>query len=64
MEAIEAGNIVESSHCASEILRLATGIEYDVTRIVEAIKARDYDTLYAEALALKSFIIRKLNERR
>lgn len=64
MNAIDSGNSVKASACASEILRIGTGIKYDITKIVTAIKAKDYDALFAESLALKSFIIQKLSERR
>lgn len=63
MNAIDERNDVKASKCIMEIVRIATSIEYDITRIVQAIKTRDYDTLFAEALALKDFIIKKLNER-
>ena len=62
--AIDAKDDVKVAKCASEILRIATGIKYDATRIVTAIKTKDYDTLFAETLALKSFIIQKLSERK
>ena len=64
MGAIDVKDDMKIAKCASEILRIATGIKYDATRIVTAIKAKDYDTLFAEALALKSFIIQKLSERK
>lgn len=64
MRAIDVGDSVKASACASEILRIGTGIKYDVAKIVSAIKVKDYDTLFAESLALKSFIIQKLSERK
>jgi len=64
MNAIDIKDDVKVAKCASEILRIATGIKYDATKIVTAIKAKDYDTLFAESLALKSFIIQKLSERK
>lgn len=64
MGAVDKGDSVKASACASEILRIATGIKYDASKIVTAIQAKNYDALFAEALALKSFIIQKLNERR
>lgn len=64
MNAIDGGNNVKASTCASEILRIATGIKYDASKIVVAIQTKNYDALFAEALALKSFIIQKLSERR
>ena len=64
MGAIDKGDSVKASACASEILRIATGIKYDASKIVVAIQAKDYDALFAESLALKSFIITKLSERR
>ena len=64
MGAIDKGDSVKASACASEILRIGTGIKYDITKIVTAIKVKDYDTLFAESLALKSFIIQKLSERK
>lgn len=64
MRAIDVGDNVKASACASEILRIGTGIKYDVAKIVTAIKAKDYDTLFAQSLALKSFIIQKLSERK
>jgi len=64
MGAIDEGNSVKASACTSEILRIATGIKYDVAKIVIAIQTKNYDALFAEALALKSFIIQKLSERK
>jgi hypothetical protein len=64
MGAIDKGDSVKASACASEILRIATGIKYDASKIVVAIQTKNYDALFAEALALKSFIIQKLSERR
>ena len=62
--AIDKGDSVKASACASEILRIATGIKYDASKIVVAIQAKNYDALFAEVLALKSFIIQKLSERK
>ena len=64
MGAIDTKDDVKIAKCVSEILRIATGIKYDATRIVTAIKTKDYDTLFAETLALKSFITQKLSERK
>ncbi len=64
MKAIDEGNAVKAAQCGTEILKHATGINYDVSRIVQAIKDKNYDTLFAESLAVKSFIINKLSERR
>lgn len=64
MKAIDEKNEVKVAQCISEIMRHATGITYDVSRMVQAIKDKDYDTLFSESLALKSFIINKLSERR
>ena len=64
MGAIDKGDSVKVSACASEILRIGTGIKYDISRIVTAIQTNNYDALFAEALALKSFIIQKLSERK
>jgi hypothetical protein len=64
MGAIEKNDSVKTTLMASEILAIATGIKYDASRMVAAIKTKDYDTMEAEAFALKSFIIKKLEERR
>jgi uncharacterized protein YceK len=64
MGAIDRADDVKVAGCASEITRIATGVKYDASRIVVAIKAKDYDTLLAETLALKTFIIQKLAERK
>jgi len=64
MAAIDKGDAVKASLCASEILKIATGIQYNPTRLVTAIQAKDYDTLFAESLVLKDFIILKLKERK
>lgn len=64
MGAIEKNDSVKTSLMASEILGIATGIKYDASRIVAAIKAKDYDAMEIEAFVLKSFIIKKLEERR
>ena len=64
MKAVDEGNTVKASKCGTEILKIATGINYDASRMITAITAKDYDTIFAESLALKTFIINKLAERR
>jgi hypothetical protein len=64
MGAIEKNDSVKAAKMASEILEIATGIKYDASRMVAAIKAKDYDAIEVEAFALKTFIINKLAERR
>ena len=62
--AIDRDDSVKVAACASEVLRIATGIKYDASRIVVAIKAKDYDTLLAETLALKTLIINRAAEKK
>ena len=64
MKAVDEGNMAKASQCGSEILKIATGINYDASRMITAITAKDYDTILSESLALKTFIINKLTERR
>jgi hypothetical protein len=63
MAAIDKGDAVKTSQCASEILKISTGIKYDASRLIAAIQTKNYDALFAEVLVLKSFIIKKLEER-
>lgn len=64
MSAIDANNNVKASECASKITYIATGVKYDASRVVQAILARDYDTLFVESLVLKDLIIRKMAEKK
>lgn len=64
MSAFESGDNAKLSQCVTEIIKASTGIQYDTSRIVAAIKLKDYDALLAESLALKTFIVQKLTERR
>jgi hypothetical protein len=64
MGAIDAQNDLKLSACITEIGRIATGVKYDVSRLVVALRLKDWDTMETEVLALKSVIIQKLSERR
>ena len=63
MDAIENDNVIKASGCATKITEIALGIKYDATKLTQAILNKDYNTLLAEALVLKTLIINKISER-
>jgi len=64
MGAADSGDDVKLSKAITEMTRIATGVKYDVLKLVVAIRTKDWDELEAQTLALKTLIMQKLSQRK
>ena len=60
--AIDVDNDIELAEAIGEITGIAFKIDYDPTRLVDALRAKNYSVIEVEAIILKDIIIQRIAE--